>query len=466
MGQFINALRNAEVRVSPAETLDALRVAEFVGLDQLGLLRESLSLALAKSPEDKARFQQCFERFFSFQPYAEPPTDVPETPLGPAQPMVLATPGALDGGAGGRQTVRAEPEQSPANATLADLLLARDRISLALRFAESARRVGLANMQTLRDKTHMVHAMLAELGGAGLDAEIDLLVADDTEHGEQRLTALRAAKARLQQEVRDFVETQYLLHVDATGQKAVMEAALAARLTQLQPAYYGEMRQIVERIAAKLIAQHARKRKRAKRGSLDIRQTMRRNLAYDGAIFDLRWRRVKIERPKVFALCDVSGSVARVARFMLLLLYHLHDVLPDIRTFAFSSQLGEVTDLFDNQPLERAVEEALFSWGKGTTDYARSLRDFRELCLSDIDRHSTVIILGDGRNNYYDPRPEVLAEISARAKQVLWLNPEPKSQWQEGDAEMARFTPYCFRTATCNSVQDLERFADELLRLR
>ncbi len=455
--QFVRALRKADVRVSPAETLDAIRIAAFVGVADPRRFRDALAMALAKSVEDKARFGTCFDRFFAFEAFRPPATraHLANPPEVPADDRAIRVLGAD---------------------ALATLLLRDDRATLALRLAEAARAERIDGMQALRDKSGMVQALLARLGIAGLDAAIATFLATADGAGGAAVesapalvpgrdvaTWLRGAKARLQRDVRDYVEAQYRVHVDATGRRGVLQAALTAQLTSIQPAYYDDVRAVVQRIAEKLTRQHRKRRRRARRGQLDLRRTLRANLAYDGALFDLRWRRTKVERPKVFAVCDVSGSVARVARFTMLLLYSLNELLPNVRTFAFSSQLGEVTELFDRLPIERAIDEALFLWGKGTTDYARAFTDLRNLCLQDIDRHSTVIILGDGRNNYFDPRPEMLAEIARRAKQVLWLNPEPRAQWQVGDAEMARFAPHCFRVDPCNSLRDLERFADQLL---
>ena len=234
-------------------------------------------------------------------------------------------------------------------------------------------------------------------------------------------------------------------------------------LDQLPVAYHREVRQVVERLAAKLAKEHRRRRKRARRGVLDMKKTLRSNLAYDGALFDLKWRREKREPATVFVLCDVSNSVARVARFLLLFLYELTDVLPNIRAFAFSSRLGEVTDIMRDQPTEVAIEEALFGWGKGNTDYARAFADFRDLCACDINQHATLIVLGDARCNYYDPRTDIFERLTRRAKQTFWLNPETRDQWREGDSEMARYAPYCFRVETCNKLRDIERFADRLL---
>lgn len=446
IGAFVKALRNASVAVSPAETLDALQVARRIGLHDRTLFRDALALTLAKSPEEKARFLVCFERFFAFAPFA------PEAQKRPRK------------GTEAGLTLTASTGMSDAQRPLADILLHDDRLELSLRLAAATTAFDLDGMRALRDKSGAVGALLDHMGIEALDATIARPAQEALDSQQSR--QLLAARARLVRTVREYVDAQYLLRVDASGRRAIMEAALASQLTQISPAYHAEMRAAVRKVADRLTARHRRRRRRDRRGQLDVRHTLRRNLAYDGAPFDLRWRRVRVERPKVFALCDCSGSVAGVARFMLFLVYHLTELLPNIRTFAFSSQAGEVTDLFGRLPIERAIEEALFAWGKGNTDYGRSLMDFRAACLQDVDRRSTVIILGDGRNNYYDPHAEVLAEIATRARQVLWLNPEPRSQWTLGDGEMARFAPYCRRVVTCNSLQDLERFADQLLLSR
>ncbi len=448
IAQFVRSLRRADVRVSPAETLDALRITAFVGFRDPRRLRAALSMALAKSIADKARFDACFERFFAFDAFSVTNT----------RSHLVAAPDAdpdVDPDAPDRRS-------SIDNSSLAGLLLRDDKVVLAMRLAHAAPAAQIDAMHALREKNGMVQTLLHSLDIASFDAVIEQAAAGSAN---DRETAqwLRGARARLQREIRDYVEAQYRVHVDASGRRGVVAAALQARLSSIPPAFYDDVSEVVRKIAAKLTRQHRRRRLRARRGVLDLRRTLRRNLAYDGALFELQWRRTRIQKPKVFAVCDVSGSVARMARFTLLLLYSLHELLPDVRTFAFSSQLGEVTALFDALPIERAIEEALFLWGKGTTDYARAFSDLRGLCLKDIDRRSTVIILGDARNNYFDPRPHLLAEISRRAKQVIWLNPEARDQWRTGDSEIARFAPYCFRVDPCNSLQDLERFADQLL---
>jgi uncharacterized protein with von Willebrand factor type A (vWA) domain len=163
-------------------------------------------------------------------------------------------------------------------------------------------------------------------------------------------------------------------------------------------------------------------------------------------------------------LCDVSGSVRAYARFLLLFLYGLGDVLPRVRGFVFSSQLAEITELFGQNRPEVAIELALKQWGYGSTDYGVALRGLLESTGRELDSGATVVILGDGRNNRGDPAMDALREIGQRARRVVWLNPESVSSWGTGDSEMLRYRSCVSEARTVRTLAQLERFADELLR--
>jgi uncharacterized protein with von Willebrand factor type A (vWA) domain len=194
-----------------------------------------------------------------------------------------------------------------------------------------------------------------------------------------------------------------------------------------------------------------------------VPKTIRSNLSYDGAMFDLRWRSEKIDRPKVFAICDVSGSVANYAKFMLMLLYSLGEALPKVRSFAFSSDLREVTELFDEFDVENAITRIMLAYG-GSTDYGQALTDFATLCLDDVDKRSTIVIIGDARSNHGPLRRDILKTMYERCKRLIWLNPEPRALWNTGDSEMDQYAVYCHQVAECNSLAHLEQVARGLLR--
>ncbi len=337
-----------------------------------------------------------------------------------------------------------------------------ERSYLAFAVQAAAEELRLSEIRTLRDKAVYADA-LAKAVGLG---ELEALISGEPSAGSERfLPTVRYVRQYLEQQVREYVDAQYRLHVDATGRRALIESALKSNLDQLSPAYYAEVDRVVEKLAERLARQHRRRRMRARRGVLDLKRILRDNVAYDGALFDLSWRRARVQRSAVYVLCDVSGSVSRTARFLLLFLHRLVDVLPRIRAFAFSDRLGEITELFERVGPERALEEALVRWGRGNTDYGRSLLDFRSLVHEELDHRATLIILGDGRGNYYDPRVDVLRELSKRVGHVFWLSPESPESWGEGDSAMLSYRPYCHRVDACARLKDIERFADRLLSL-
>ena len=440
--RFVHALRSAELPVSPAETLDGYEVVRHVGIADPRLLENSLALVLAKSIDEKQRFADCFQRFFHQLAFQQP---AKRSMLRTVDPEALAQSVAESGNQVLTDVVRA--------------IINDERDAIAWRVQSTAERLHLDEMQTLRDKSRYVGAIARTLGVEDLERLITAAESMPDDH----LAALRYLRQYIQEQVREYVDAQYALTVDASGKRALLEAALRSNLDQLQPDYYGEVDRVVTKLADRLAQQHRRRRKKAQRGMLDLKHTIRENVAYDGVLFDLRWRTRRIEKSSVYVVCDVSNSVASIARFLLLFLHGLTEVLPQVRAFAFSNRCGEITEQFRTQTVERAVEEAMFDWGKGATDYGRALIDFRDLVHQDLDHRSTLIFLGDARGNYFDPRIDVLKHLSQRVKQVFWLNPESRDRWGEGDSDMRRYATYCLRVDVCRGLKDIERFADRLL---
>jgi hypothetical protein len=443
LARFVRALRSADVPVSPAETLDALEVVRQVGMADRRILRDALALTLAKTREEKLRFSETFERFFGESAFQ----------IAPKATLL----GGID-----RHTVAAAIESHAPRSLreLVDQVLGGDRALLAWRLQTLAESLDVRRVRTLRDKRVFADELLTALEAPAFDV---LLRAPELA-GESGLSAvLRYVRQYLREEVQRFVDRQYALAVDATGKRALLEATLAANLDQLPPGYYADAARVVRKLAAGLLQRHRRQQQRVHRGQLDIRRALRENVAYDGTLFRLRWRQRRTRRASVFVICDLSGSVSRIARFLLTFVHELAAALPEVRVFGFSNRLGEVSDLFQRHGPERAVEEAILTWGRGSTDYGRALLDLRELIQGDVDRRSTLIILGDARSNYYEPHVSVLRELSQRARQVFWLNPESRERWGEGDSLMRRYAPYCLRIDSCARLSDIERFADRLL---
>jgi uncharacterized protein with von Willebrand factor type A (vWA) domain len=209
---------------------------------------------------------------------------------------------------------------------------------------------------------------------------------------------------------------------------------------------------------------HSRRRKVTKRGLLDVRKTIAANAAYDGFLFHTKWKSTRIERPKVMVICDVSGSVSKISRFLLMFLYSLQDVLPKVRSFVFASSMAEVTESFDKQTIENALTEIMNNWANMPTDYGRALLDFKDIAMNDIDNKTTVIMLGDARNNNGLGQTQVWKEVYQRSKRVIWLNPEGRYNWDSGDSIMSEYRPYCSKVETCSTLNDLTRILGSLLK--
>lgn len=446
LGEFIAALRQAGVAVSPVETLDALHAMQMVGMADRARLKLALGLVLAKSRQHKDLYGQLFEQYFRALGSGE-------DNAGGDRPEQLPAADA----AGGDIAAIASP--------LGQLLLRDDTAGLSLAIADAARREGVRDIQVFTQKSRYSYAVLQRLGMDGLNRELNQLRGQTPGVAQQHVLALlQRRRQRLIDRVRDHVEQQYLLFAEQQGQRLQDDALQQIKLTHIDIQHYRRMTRLVQKAAKLLASQHGRRRKQARRGLLDVRKTIAANAAFDGVQFHTRWKSVRIDRPKLVAICDVSGSVSRVARFLLLFLYSLQDVLPRVRSFVFTSVLTEVTDCFRSSDVQAAVAEVLRQWGNMSTDYGRALTDLQAQLLGDIDRKTTVMMLGDARNNHGDGNVAVWQQVYRRSRRVIWLNPESRASWDSGDSIISQYAPYCSQLEPCNSLRDLTRILSRLLK--
>jgi hypothetical protein len=265
-------------------------------------------------------------------------------------------------------------------------------------------------------------------------------------------------------EAREFVERQFELYARNAGQNLRQEFLAETRLSAVEQRDFEVMHRLVRRLAKRLATRYSRRRHRARRGRLDVRRTLRRSMAHDGIPFETVWKQIKIERPRIVVLCDVSRSVAAAARFLLLFLYSLNEVIAELHAFAFSDRLIDVSEIMETENVETAIPAVLEEIGYRSTDYGQALVDFCDLHLERLDRRTTVIVLGDGRSNFTDPRLDLMRTLHDRSKAVIWLNPEPEGFWGLGDSEMHRYRRFCHVARTCNTVQHLEDVIDGVLK--
>jgi hypothetical protein len=466
---FIQVLRTHDVRVSPAETLDAMDVAAVLGYSDRSLLRDGLAMTLAKTPQEEATFLKCFDRFFhqglsDFAGEQQGPEADGEHDANPGTSDQESQPASGSPGSGSGDSLGMAAGEDPALQALLETpmmqaLMQNDRNELSLAITRAGERIGLRNIEMFTQKGQFTRKILDELGERHIrDAVISLERADSP-----ALVELQRYRDILREQVRDYVQREYLLNAEGRQREFMEDVLSRTRLNNIEHMYLHRVHELVRKMAKRLASRHARKRRPVKRGQLDMAKTMRAGIATDGVMFNTYWRRTRKEKPQILAVCDVSGSVAAYAKFLLLFLYSLQDVLPKVRSFAFSSHLGEVSHFFDDYPVEEAIEQVNRKYG-GATDYGGSLEDFANLVLDDVDNNTTVIILGDARNNNGEPRLDIMQNIYQRAKQVIWLNPESRRSWGTGDSEMHRYQSACHFSAECNNLKQLERIVDQLLK--
>lgn len=435
---FIRALRASEVRVSVAEAMEAHEVAATFGFGDRRLLKDALSITVAKTLGEKARFDETFDLFFARDQFTAP----------------------------------AEPPEAPAASEtgngLADMMLSGDREALAAAMEAAARDIGAGNIRFATQVSFMARRMLDRMGLREMERLIAAAnrgeLGGEVGGGAGLAPALESARRDLLAEARRFVERQFELYGRNASEELREQFLERTALSAVDRRDFQRMRHLIHRMARKLAARYMHRHKRARRGHLDVRRTLRVNMAHGGIPFETVWKQKKIERPKIVAVCDVSRSVAAAARFLLMFLYSLNEVVSEIRSFAFSSHLIEIADILDDHDVEEAIPAVLDRIGFMSTDYGRALDDLKTEFGDAIDRRTTVIILGDARSNYGDPRSDVMKWVNQRAKRVVWLNPEPETFWGTGDSEMPRYRPYCHVAKTCRTVKDLERVIDDILR--
>ena len=465
---FIKFLRGRDIPISPADTLDAVHVASLIGYEDRASLRDGLGAVLAKSQREARLYQAAFDAFF-----APPKPSDNSAPDAADQADPSATddirPGesgqgsAPSGGGGGGSPLEQLAEEDPAIAALLEQPLVKalnsgDEAALAVAIEAAATEARVDKIRMFTQRGQYIRKMLDAMGEQSLrDAAID-----QESRNPRAFDELQGLREQLRSRARDRVERAFMVHAAGDTEEFLDKALSEVKLGNINPHQMARMRKLIDRMARKLASRHGRRRRKTRRGQLNIPATLRGAVATDGIPFEPRFRKVERRRPQVMAICDVSGSVASYAKFLLMFLYAVQDVLPRTRTFAFSSELGEVTDWFKTLPVETAVNHVNHRYG-GATDYARAFNDFCDLALNDINGSTTVVILGDARNNDSDPRLDLLAQIKARCKRLIWLNPESRGAWGSGDSAMLKVIRHCHIATECNNLKQLERIVDKLL---
>lgn len=422
-----------DVSVSPAETLTAGEVWRQVGTADRRLLHDALAMALAKTLEDKLRFSACFALFFSSRVPADATIVQDETTWQTLDRFLM------DGEyVDARNALRAVRE-----GRLAQLM-----------WAASER---LPPVQSLRDKPRAARYLQTYLG-------LDELARAWREAQETDAWPVASSLGFAHQRLQGVVDDWLAAHHQLQGDHQQLQARIIEQpLSTLPPDYDAQMRDAILTLAAQLKRQRSRKRKQRSRLRLHVPAVLRASVACDGVPMKLFFRPRRRREPSVFVICDISGSMSRMAHFFLLLMQQLQDELPSLRCFVFSASLGEVTAQLPDLSGEGGFAQILSRWGHGTTDYGAAAAQFARLTQGSIKARSKIIVLGDARSNYLPAQLPLWRRLGQRCGGLIWLNPEPTSQWQTGDSLMPLYAPCTRYVSPLRNLRDLERIARTLL---
>jgi uncharacterized protein with von Willebrand factor type A (vWA) domain len=466
--EFANILRKSGIRVSTAETIDSFVALEELSVEDREIFKDALRTTMVKRGEEIATYDHLFDLFWSGfydnlrESFGQATGGMSEMGID-IEDLLRAIAQMLQSGAA----------ESGDISELARALLTADLSQLENLIRMAAEQAGTQRIENFLQVGFFSRRTLEQMGVEGAADQLRQL-ADRLEQAgmsPEQIQALRNLIDRLleavRRSVRAYTERELQKQNHDYMEKFRRETLLEKSFYHLTEDEIRKMREVVERLAQRIKNVLSIRRRRLKRGKLDLHQTLRRNMSHGGIPFELIFKQRKKDRPKLVILTDVSSSVANVSRFMLQFVYTLQEAFTKIRSFVFVAELGEVTPLFQEKDISDAIEQAL-EGGDTINVYTRSnfgyaFHYFWQNFLSAIDNKTTVLILGDARNNYNDPRAWCLRDIHNKAKNVVWLNPENPSAWGFGDSVMDKYLPYCDVAEECRNLRQLSKVVDSLL---
>jgi uncharacterized protein with von Willebrand factor type A (vWA) domain len=475
LGGFITELRSAGLPVSLTEHLDAMEAVKHIPLEDRAAFKYALAATLVKNNAHWRSFETVFEVYFSLRgrEYAvgDEVADLPEDLMEALEELMGQGDGQMQGGGGSEALTPEELAEM-----LYQSLLRGDEAMMRAVARQAVRR--FAGMEPGRPVggTYYLYRTLRNLD---LDGVLERLMNQAREDSPIPLSPL---EERLEHDEYEHRIDQLKKEIEAEIRRRLVAdrgvEAMAKTLRKPLPedidfmhASREEMkllRQAIAPLTRKLAVRLARKRRHGRKGPLDFRNTMRHSLSYGGVPAEPKFKYPRPAKPEIFVIADISGSVAAFARFTLHLVYALSNQFSRVRSFVFIDGIDEVTSFFEGtedivEAIHRVNTEADVVWVDGHSDYGHAFETFWSRWGKDVGPKTTVIILGDARNNYHASQSWVLKEIRHRARHLYWLNPEPRSYWDTGDSIVGAYSIYCDGTFECRNLRQLERFVDHLV---
>jgi uncharacterized protein with von Willebrand factor type A (vWA) domain len=462
---FVHELRAAGLPVSMTENLDAMRAVQHVPLDDRAALKAALGATLVKHHGHWKVFETVFDVYFSLLSLGVQAGDADgEAPDG--EQSLDEFMAAMEGGGSMGDMSNEELAQMLMQALMQmDQEMLRQLAGAAVsRFAgmEPGRPVGGAYYlyRTLRqlDADGLVERLLQQAqatGEIGDGAYDERLAREDMEQRVKQLKEMIEAEIR-----RRLVADRGVEAMARTLRKPLPEDvdfmhASREEMQQLQKSIYPLTRALAARLA--------QRRRRRNRGQLDFRQTVRHSLSYGGVPAEPKFKHPKPSKPEIMVIADISGSVASFARFTLQFVYAMQSEFSKVRSWVFIDGIDEVTRFFEesdeiSEAIHRVNTEADVVWVDGHSDYGHAFEVWHDRFITEVTHKTSVIILGDARNNYHAAQAWTLAEMGKRARKVFWLDPEPKGYWDTGDSIISEYGRYCDGVYECRNLRQLQRF--------
>ena len=468
---FIVELRAVGLPVSLTENLDALEAVKHIPIGDRESFKYALGATLVKHYNHWKAFETVFEVYFSLRGK--------EYTIGEDGELLDLESGELDDAETGDQQGAGGGGENLSPEELAEMLfqsLLRGDSQMMRGVARQAVR-RFAGMEPGRPVggTYYLYRTLRNLD---LDKVLErLLQQAQHTHGEASELDQRLWRDEYQQRIDQLqmeIEAEIRRRLVADRGVEAMAKTLRKPLPEdvdFMHASREEManlRKAIYPLTRKLAARLQRKRRHGRRGPLDFRRTVRASLSYGGVPLEPKFRNPNPHKPEIFVIADISGSVAAFARFTLHLVYAISGQFSKVRSFVFIDGLDEVTSYFEgvediNEAVHRVNTEADVVWVDGHSDYGHALGVFWQEYGSDVGPRTSVMILGDARNNYHAAESWIISEMQDKARHVYWLNPEPRSYWDTGDSIVGEYAQHCDGSFEVRNLRQLEAFVEHLV---
>lgn len=452
MIRFITALRAGGVRISLAESADAFRAVNMLGVQQRDEFRLSLRTTLVKDASSLPVFDELFPLFFDSSD-APPMSDIMQE-MTPEEAQMMA------------QAMRMLNEQLR---KMLEKLLRGEQLSKE-ELERLGQMVGLNRTDDMRYRDWMAQRMMRSLRfddvKKALAEMMELLqqMGMNKQRMEQMRELIKANQKALQEQIKSFAGQRIAENMSEERPNGSDDDLLDRPFNALTDRDMDKLRREVHRLANRLRSRIALRQKRAKTGQLDAKATIRATLKHGGAPFEIKHRDHRL-KPKLVVICDISTSMRHCSELMLSLVHSLQDLVTKTHAFAFIDHLEYISPDFVNQTAQNAVDAVLRRMPPGhySTDLGFALENFNHDYMDTVDGRTTLIMVGDGRNNYNNPRLDVFQALARRARRTIWINPEPPMMWGSGDSDMLKYAPLCNNVAVAATLNELSAAVDHLL---